>query len=76
MSRYPYDQLTEDDERIKIDDKTVMTICSSAQMPVEALIEVIPAAAINIVEASECPGQPLAQIEQREIRRNQREDPV
>ena len=67
MSRYPYDQLTEDDERIKIDDKTVKTICSSALMPVEALIEVIPAAAINIVEATECPGQPLAQIEQREI---------
>ena len=38
MSRYPYEQMSEDDERIKINDKTVKTICSSAQMPVEALI--------------------------------------
>ena len=75
MSRYPYEQLTED-ESVKIDDKTVKTICSSVQMPVEALIEVFPAASINIVEATESPGQPLAQIEQREIRKNQREDPV
>ena len=75
MSRYPYEQLMEED-RIKIDDKTVKTICSSTQMPIEALIEILPAASINIVEATDCPGQPLAQIEQREIRRNQREDPV
>ena len=75
MSRYPYEQLTED-ESVKIDDKTVKTICSSVQMPVEALIEVFPAASINIIEATESPGQPLAQIEQREIRKNQREDPV
>ena len=45
-------------------------------MPIEALIEVLPAASITLVEATDCPGQPLAQIEQREIRRNQREDHV
>ena len=76
MSRYPYEQLVEEEDRIKIDDKTVKTICSSTQLPIEALIEVLPAASINIIEATDCPGQPLAQIEQREIRRNQREDPV
>ena len=76
MSRYPYEKEKEDHDRIRIDDKTVKTICSSIQTPVEALIETLPAATINIVEATECPGQPLAQIEQRGIRRNQREDAV
>ena len=76
MSRYPNEKEKEDHDRIRIDDKTVKTICSSIQIPVEALIETLPAATINIVEATECPGQPLAQIEQREIRRNQREDAV
>ena len=64
MSRYPYEQLMEEEDRIKIDDKTVKTICSSTQMPIEALIEVLPAASINIIEATDCPGRPLAQIEQ------------
>ena len=75
MSRYPYKKIEEDDT-VKIDDKTVKTICSSTQFRVEAIIETLPTASINIIEATECPGQPLAQIEQREIRRNQREDKV
>ena len=36
----------------------------------------MPAASINIVEATESPGQPTAQTEQREISWNQREDIV
>ena len=75
MSRYPYEKVEEDcGNRVRIDDKTVKTICNNIQ--IEALIEVIPSASINIVEATEIQGQPMAQIEQREIRKSQREDEV
>lgn len=73
LSRYPFEKV-EETEEVKIEDKTVKTICQSTQ--IEALIEVLPSASINIVDATECPGQPLAQVEQREIRKNQREDSV
>ena len=59
---------------MKIDGRTVKTICGNIQ--IEALVETLPAASINIVEATESPGQPMAQIAQREIRWNQREDIV
>ena len=59
---------------MKIDGKTVKTICGNIK--IQALIETLPAASINIVEATENPGQPIAQIEQREIRRSQREDMI
>ena len=61
MSRYPFEQVTEGDSR-KIDEKTVKTICGFVQ--VEALIETLPTVSNNIVEATEVPGQPMAQIEQ------------
>ena len=73
MSRYPFEKVEEED-RMKIDGKTVKTICGNIQ--IEALIETLPTASINIVEATESPGQPMAQIEQREIRRSQREDMI
>ena len=73
LSRYPFERVEGTDE-VKIEDKTVKTVCQSTQ--ISALIEVLPSASINIVDATECPGQPLAQIEQREIRKNQREDLV
>ena len=73
MSRYPFELVTEGNS-MKIDEKTVKTICGCIQ--VEALIETLPAASINIVEATEVPGQPMAQIEQRQIRKNQREDVI
>ena len=75
MSRYPHEKLEGDGEtRLKIDDKTIKTICNNVQ--IEALIEVLPVASINIIEATEIQGQPMAQIEQREIRKSQREDVV
>ena len=70
VSRYPFDRTEEDS--MKIDGRTDKTICGNIQ--IEALIETLPAASINIVEATESPGQPMAQIEQREIRQNQRQD--
>ena len=49
-------------------------MCQTTQ--IEALIEILPSASINIVDATESPLQPLVQIEQREIRRNHRADLV
>ena len=59
---------------MKIDGRTFKTICGNIQ--IDALVETLPGASINIVETAESPGQPMAQIEQREIRRDQREDVV
>ena len=70
ISRYPFDRAEEDS--MKIDGRTVKTICGNIQL--EALVETLPAASINIIEVTESPGQPMAQIEQREIRRNKRQD--
>ena len=74
MSRYPPEksETNNDEECVKIDDKTVKTICSSITPP--PLIETLPAFNINIVDATETPGQSLAQREVREVRRAQRED--
>ena len=72
MSRYPHDKLKLDDnEAVKIDNSTVKAICGYIVPP---YIEILTANNINIVEATEDPGQPMAQIEMREIRRKQRED--
>ena len=70
MSRYPFDRAEEDS--MKIDGRTVKNICGNIQ--IEASVKTLPAASIYIVEATESPGQPMAQIEQREIRRNQRQN--
>lgn len=70
MSRYPYERLNT--EEVKIENSTVKTICSSITS--HPLIEVIPSASINILEATETPGAPMAQLEIREIRQSQRQD--
>ncbi|KAH3737262.1 hypothetical protein DPMN_043845 [Dreissena polymorpha] len=46
-------------------------MCSSITSP--PIIEIIPAARINIIEATETPGAPMTQVEIREIRQRQRE---
>ena len=71
MSRYPFEQ---SEEKITLDDTTVKSICSSINT--QAYIEILPCANINIVEVTEAGGQTMAQIEQREIRRKQREDKI
>ena len=67
MSRYPYHKL--EDDVIKLDDSTIKAICNSSDVP---LINILPAA--GIVEATETPGETMAQLELQEIRRNQRND--
>lgn len=73
MSRYPHEHMQEDgDSYIKIEDQSVKAICcSSSETP---YIEIIPIANINIVDVTDTPGTPMAQIEYRQIRRQQRED--
>ena len=75
MSRYPFDRIMkENEDRISIDDATVKNICNTIQ--VDAVIETVPSASVNKLEATESSSQPLAQFKQREIRRSQREDAV
>ena len=70
MSRYPHQNLPE--ERVRLEDQTVKAICSSVNIP--PYIEILSCAHIDVLEATEVPGQAMAQIELREIRKNQRED--
>ena len=73
MSRYPYEKI--EDEQIKIEDNTVKVICKSIEIT-PPYKETLPCMSINIKEATETPGQPMAQIVMREIRQKQREDKV
>ena len=73
MSRYPYERTVNDKEEIiQIENNVVKVICSSIVF--SPYIETLPAANINIIEVTEDPGTPMAQIEMREIRRRQRQD--
>ena len=70
MSRYPYDRVSE--EEIQLKDQTVKAICGCIAVP--PYIEILPCGLLNVIEATETQGQPMAQVEMREIRKNQRED--
>lgn len=74
MSRYPHDRvIAGDKETNKLDNQTVKTICYHLTLP---YYETLPTYTIDIVEATEKPGAQLAQIEFRQIRNQQRQDPV
>ena len=78
------DNNIEDSENIKaetedivekcIESRTIKAICKTIH--VTPFIEVLPSSSINIVEATDSPGHDLAQIELRDIRIQQREDPI
>ena len=70
MSRYPYDRVSE--EEIQLKDQTVKAICGCIAVP--PYVEILPCGLLNVIEATETQGQPMAQVEMREIRKNQRED--
>ena len=70
MSRYPGQEVPK--EGIQLEDKAVKAICGSATL--SPYIEVLPCKLLNVIEATEAQGQPMAQVEMREIRKNQRED--
>ncbi|KAH3829137.1 hypothetical protein DPMN_131125 [Dreissena polymorpha] len=73
MSRYPHERIKDrnSEEVIKIDDLTVKAICGSTDKP--PYIETI-TCNVNIVEATDVPGQPMAQVEMRQIKTAQRND--
>ncbi|XP_060557360.1 uncharacterized protein LOC132717812 [Ruditapes philippinarum] len=73
MSRYPYNLDTTDEDIIKIEDNVVKAVCNSTTT---SYLESLPTMNINIIEATENTGQPMAQLEMRDIRRKQREDPI
>jgi uncharacterized protein YjdB len=63
MFRYPDGNITTDyDRQIILEDSTIKAICSTQT---QSLIEVIPSCSINIVDVTECQGEPFAQIETR-----------
>ena len=70
MSNYPYDIISQDE--VKLEDQTVKAICGCVN--VTPYIETLPCGLLNVIEATEAQGQPMAQEEMNEIRRNQRED--
>ena len=73
LSRYPHEKVIhEEEEKVRIDNSTVKAICSCITSP--PFIEILPSHSINILEATEEQGQPMAQIEMREVRRAQRQD--
>ena len=72
MSRFPHSNFQEKESTQHIDNSTIKAICSSTS---NLYTDVLPACNINIVEVTEEPGVPLAQIEYMEIRRQQRADP-
>lgn len=77
MSRLPYLDSSshhEPDTYQNIEHATIKAICHvNTYLP---YVDVIPTCSINIVEVTEDPGTPLAQIECREIRKQQRADPL
>lgn len=72
MSRYLHQKVTnENEEYIKFEDDTAKAICNTVQK--DCLLYSLPTRSINI-EATESAGQPVAQLELREIKKAQRED--
>ncbi|KAH3890435.1 hypothetical protein DPMN_014516 [Dreissena polymorpha] len=78
MSRYPHECVTLKDitKKVEIEDSTIKAICCincTEQIPA---IETLHCNNINIVEVTETPDNVMAQIELREIRSHQRNDPL
>lgn len=70
MSRYP----TSDKETEHINFDSVKAICSSIQHSLP-LIQTV-AMSLDVLELTDSPGQPMAQVDIRELRKQQREDSV
>ena len=58
-----------EDNSIQIDDKTIKSVFSCILRPAVAFKDIPQAASIYSIEATDCPSQPLAQIELQEIRK-------
>ncbi len=66
LSRYPRNDIPVQgpEESVTIEDKAVKAICGAVVKPPS--IEVLPCLGIDVLEATETPGQPMAQLEVRE----------
>ena len=72
LSRYPKGK-QDKQEKETISRESIQAICKSEQ---PSLVESIAMSHVDIVEVTECPEQTMAQVEMREIRKQQREDPL
>lgn len=73
MSRHPFNEIVDSQQEVATT-HTVKAICSSIQG--QGLIDTIAVSNIDIIEATETEGYPMAQLDVREIRQQQRLDPV
>lgn len=73
LSRYPF-QKSQSEEFEKIENSTMKAICQAIHSP--PCIEVLPVASLNVLDVTEPSGQPMAQVEVRELRRQQRNDSI
>ena len=71
MSRYP----EQNTDRVTLDKETVRSVCDGSMNP-GPVVETIPCKRLNILDVTEDPAQPLAQIDLRELRKQQRDDPI
>jgi hypothetical protein len=72
MSRYPHKQV--DKDQVSIDSETITAVCHSSIFPVPG-VETLPQTSLDIIDCTH-PGQPIAQIELRQLRKSQRDDPL
>ena len=72
LSRYP--KRDQQDTEETVTESAVKAICNVNQC--HPLVEAVATPELDIIEATECPGSPMAQVEMRELRRRQREDDV
>ncbi len=73
LSRYP-EQGEQCSDKEQINNEAVKAVCRTIQHT--PYIETVAMSSVDIMEVTECPGMPMAQIDVREIRKQQREDTV
>jgi len=73
MSRYPEQNM--DRVTLDKDKETVKSVCDGSMNP-GPVVETIPCKSLNILDVTEDPAQPMAQIDLRELRKRQRDDPI
>jgi len=73
MSRYPMQECS---DGVKIEQSTIKAICSMTHECTVPLINVLPCNPVNLIDVFSYPGQTMAQVELRQLRQQQRNDPI
>ena len=77
LSRYPYEKVVEDNkEKVKLDNFTIRAICSPIYVNSNPYFECLPMMNLNLIDLTEDPSTPMAQVEMRELRQEQIKDPI